>query len=253
MIKTVVREALPLYLKGPGDKAVLIIHGYTGYTGEYYPLARKLHQMGYAVSLPRLPGHGTNRHDFKSTGWKDWLNHVDNAYADLAAEYSRVFIVGLSMGGILTLILAARYNPERIVLLAPAMAVRNRMFYLTPVLRYLVWDIRKKWESNETASADRKALGNEYWTRIMLGQVAQVRKLQKIAKRHLRAVQSPVLLVLSRADATVSEKAADIIRNGLKRTPMKEILLEDSHHVLLTGCDKEFVEAQTLTWIEKGE
>ncbi len=251
--KQVLKEALPLYLKGNNNQAVLIIHGYTGYTGEYYELAHSLHKKGYTVSLPRLPGHGTNRRDFKSTGWKDWLSHVDNCYADLAAENSSVFIVGLSMGGILALILASRYQPKRVVLLAPAMAIRKKIFYLIPVLQYVLPDYRKKREPEKDASPDREVIGTEYWDYVMPRQVAQIRKLQKTALKNMEKVKAPILLMLSRADATVSEKASQVIRRKLRQTPVKEVILENSHHVLLTGCDKEFVKEQTVSWIEEGK
>ncbi|MCK4516990.1 MAG: carboxylesterase, partial [Spirochaetaceae bacterium] len=46
-----------------GTTAVLLLHGWTGYTGRLAYLGEKLAAAGYTVRLPRLPGHGTNVRD----------------------------------------------------------------------------------------------------------------------------------------------------------------------------------------------
>ncbi len=248
----VVKEALPLNLEGNSSKAVLIIHGFTGYTGEFYPLARKLNELGYTVSLPRLPGHGTNRKDFMTTGWRDWLLHVEDCYRDLSALYEDVSLVGLSMGGVLALILASRYSPRRTVLLAPAMAVRNRLFYLTPFLGRLIGPLKKNWEPEPDASEDRKILGQEYWTVDIPRQAAHLRKLQKIAQKEMKAVKSPLLLLLSETDESVPLEAGRVIKAGLDAScPLMEVRLKNSHHVLITGEEKEDVLQMTADWLEE--
>ena len=254
MVTKVVKEALPLYLEGSNNKAVLIIHGYTGYTGEFYPLAQKLHDLGYTVSLPRLPGHGTDRKDFMSTGWRDWLGHVENCYRDLDARYDDVSLVGLSMGGVIALILASRYAPRRTVLLAPAMAVRNKLFYIAPYLGRFLKPVHKGWEPGPDDSEDRKHLGREYWSVDIPTQAAHLRKLQKIALKEMKGVGSPLLIMLSETDESVPPEAGQIIRGGLNGScPAKEILLKNSHHVLVTGEEKEEVLQKTADWLEEKE
>ena len=57
------RFTKPHFFQG-GDKAILLIHGYTGSPREMLWLGTQLHKAGYTVSIPRLPGHGTNKEDF---------------------------------------------------------------------------------------------------------------------------------------------------------------------------------------------
>lgn len=92
------RFTKPHFLAG-GEKAVLLIHGYTGSPREMLWLGTQLHKAGYTVSIPRLPGHGTNKEDFLATSWKDWLRRVYDEYLDLSEAYKTVYIGGLSMGG----------------------------------------------------------------------------------------------------------------------------------------------------------
>lgn len=247
------KEASPLYLEGQNGKAVLVIHGYTGYPGEFYETARALNDEGYTVSLPRLPGHGTSRDDFYTTGWKDWLGHVEKAYRELEENFDSPSLVGLSMGGVLALILASRFSPERTALLAPAMAVRNKIFYATPLLKFFVKKWPKEWTPEEGDSDDVRTLGREYWSSHMPGQMAQLYKLMRLAKRGLKNVNSPTLIMLSRIDGSVPLYAGTIIEKGLRDCPVKKVILEESPHVLVAGKEKKRVIAEVIRWINQEE
>ena len=247
------KKAFPLHLEGRRKKAVLIIHGYTGYPGEFYELAHALNSEGYRVSLPRLPGHGTNKSDFLKTGWKDWLNHIKDAYSKLEAEYSSVSIVGLSMGGVLALILAAEFNPDRIALLAPAMAVKSRTFYLSPLLKYFRKEIPKQWNPLPTDGPDIKELGREYWSYNFPGQLANLYKLIRIAGKSLKKVHSPTVIMLSELDDSVPVNVGPMLEKKLVKCPVKNIILKKSPHVLVSGEEKEYVKKEVIQWITQGD
>src|SRR3546814_3885283 len=72
------------------------------------PLADGLADAGFAVEMPRLPGHGTHVDDMVETGWDDWLTEAERALGALAERCpgGRLVVVGLSMGGALTAALA---------------------------------------------------------------------------------------------------------------------------------------------------
>lgn len=250
---TVLKEAEPLFLKGNKRKAVLIIHGFTGYPGEFYELSHEFHKEGYTVSLPLLPGHGRNGQAFKKTNWKDWLEHVRQEYKNLIEDHDSVSIVGLSMGGVLTLLLAAEFEPERIALLAPAMAIDDPVFYFTPLLRFFVKETSKNWIAEEDASEDRKTLGREYWSRNYVAQIAGLRKLQIKAAGKMKQVKSPALLMLSELDDTVPLKTGDKIAKGLKHCRIKRHTLTNSPHVIVAGPEKEFINREIIQWINQGE
>lgn len=250
---TILKEAESRFRQGTNGKAVLIIHGFTGYPGEFYELTEELNQEGYTVSLPLLPGHGRNGEAFKRTNWKDWLNHVREEYRSLAESHNSVSVVGLSMGGVLTLLLAAEFEPEKIALLAPAMAINDPIFYFTPLLRFFLKETSKSWKPEPDASEDRKVLGREYWSRNYIPQIAGLRKLQIKAGRKLKNVTSPTLLMLSELDDTVPLKAGDMIGRGIKSRGIKKVILKNSPHVIVAGPEKEYVKKEVIQWINKGE
>src|SRR6056297_781524 len=111
---------LPGFYEGNNGKAVLAIHGFTGISDNLRYLSERLNREGFTVSLPRLPGHGTDSADFRTTGRGDWLRRSIDAYLDLRSEYETVYVIGSSMGGLLTLLLASMFRIPRIALAAPA-------------------------------------------------------------------------------------------------------------------------------------
>ena len=93
--------------QGTLGQAVLLVHGLTGAPGEMKFLARRLHKRGYTVAAPLLAGHGCDEAFLLSTTWRDWLDTVRQAFAQLATGHDRVFVAGICVGGALGLALAA--------------------------------------------------------------------------------------------------------------------------------------------------
>ncbi|MGP1576168.1 MAG: alpha/beta hydrolase [Treponema sp.] len=231
-----------------GKKAVLLIHGYTGSPREMLWLGTQLNQAGYTVSIPRLPGHGTNKNDFMASNWKDWLRCVYDEYVNMSHEYETVYIGGLSMGGVLTSLLAAKFNPEKIFLCAPAFVASDSRIKLTPYLRYFV----------KTIKADGKPFYSEpeYYAHVKdyceynyVGKAADLYTLQKMAIRRLPEIHSKTLTILSKADKSVpfSEKA---LIDRLLRAPNEYLILEESSHIVTDDCDRETVAQRIIQFLQ---
>ena len=98
--------------------ACLLVHGFGGTPFEVLPVGEALTDAGYPVSAPTLPGHDTTVEDWRRTGWKDWVEHAAAEYERLSAEYEKVFLLGLSMGGSICLALAQRFKPAGVATIA---------------------------------------------------------------------------------------------------------------------------------------
>ncbi|MBS1245743.1 MAG: uncharacterized protein H6R36_398 [Chloroflexi bacterium] len=75
-----------------GPVGVLLIHGYTATTAEVRLLGRFLHERGYTVSGPLLPGHGTTPQAMNRCRWQDWTGAVEQAYRQISTRCDRVFV-----------------------------------------------------------------------------------------------------------------------------------------------------------------
>ncbi|HYN31297.1 MAG TPA: alpha/beta fold hydrolase [Ilumatobacteraceae bacterium] len=95
--------AEPMSHEGTSDVGVLVLHGFTGNPSSMRGLAEAMAALGHHVEMPRLPGHGTTIDDMLDTTWADWSGEVGVAHSRLSARVNSVVVMGLSMGGSLTL------------------------------------------------------------------------------------------------------------------------------------------------------
>ena len=242
------RFTKPHFFKG-GEQAVLLIHGYTGSPREMLWLGTQLHKAGYTVSIPRLPGHGTNKDDFMASSWKDWLRCVYDEYVNLAEEYATVFVGGLSMGGVLTALLAAKFQPEKIFLCAPAFVAADTRIKLTPYLRYFI----------KTLPSDGKPFYPEpefydcvkdYCNYSYVGKAADLYRLQKMAVRELPNIRSKTITVLSKADKSVPFREKELIDRLLK-APNEYVILEESSHIVTDDVDRALVAQRIIEFLAR--
>ena len=97
---------------GGGPHGALALHGFTGNPNSMRGVAEALAGAGFAVELPRLPGHGTDIEDMLDTTFADWSAAAEAALERLRARLGdggRIVVAGLSMGGLLTVWLATRH------------------------------------------------------------------------------------------------------------------------------------------------
>lgn len=232
-----------------GEAAVLGLHGFTGTPSEFRYLTPRLAEAGFTVCVPRLPGHGTNHKDFLSSGWQDWLRAALDAYLELRSRFRPVHIVGLSMGGVLALILAARLQPERLVLAAPALEFHDQRYVsFSFLLKLFIRRVRQA-ETKEYEEAEMNELAREYWDYHQISQLAQLRHLQKMAVRLLPLLRSPTLTIVSHQDKLVPLRVADLIENKGASGTHKRLVLAESSHVVINDSDKERVADEIIAWL----
>ena len=240
----------PFFLKGlKTAPAILLIHGYTGSTREMIWLGHQLNEAGYNVYIPRLPGHGTNKNDFLASNWKDWLRKVCDEYIDLCAMYERVFVGGLSMGGVLTALLAAKFQPEKIFLCAPAFMAADSRIKLTPYLKYFIQTIPTEGKTFYKEPEYYDCV-KDYCNYDYVGKAADLYKLQKMAIQQLPNIRSKVITVLSKSDQSVPFKEKELIDRLLK-APNEYVILEESSHIVTDDVEREPVAQRIIEFLDK--
>ncbi len=86
---------------------VLLVHGLNGGRRDFAELELALQDRGMLTNNMLLPGHGTHIREVLSLGWQDWADAVRAELIALKQRCDVVFIVGHSLGGSLTLHIAA--------------------------------------------------------------------------------------------------------------------------------------------------
>ena len=225
--------AEPVDLPG-GPVGALLCHGFTGTTQSMRPWAEHLAAAGLTVSAPRLPGHGTRWQDMNRTRFSDWYGELERAFDDLRARCDSVFVMGLSMGGTLTLRLAEQRAAEvaGIVVVNASLASDRKDVKLAPL-------IAKVLPSMPGIGSDIKQPGvtELAYDRIPLKALVSLQSAWKDVRRDLSRITCPVLVYRSRVDHVVEPVSGRVLMEGLAGGTVEEVVLEDSWHVATLDAD----------------
>jgi carboxylesterase len=209
----------------PGNQTgVLLIHGFTATTAEVRLIGEKLHQAGYTVAAPLLPGHGTDPDDLNRSTWQMWLEKVKKFYEMLARECDQVFVVAESMGALLALALNVEHPEIKgLLLFAPAIKVHKLWLsrLVAPFMKYLA-------KSSEDDGLPWKGY-NVYPVQASV----QMLNLQRYVRQHLSEVTAPTLLFTGEYDTTLTPDAAEIILEGIGSAEKGLIHMSESPHCIL--------------------
>lgn len=231
-----------------GRVGVLLSHGFTGSPASIKPWGEQLARLGYAVSVPRLPGHGTTWREMNTTTWADWTGEIERAFEALSDQVDSVFVGGLSMGGGLALRLAADH-PDRVaglVLVNPAVAIDRKDVKLLPVLKHLI-------PSMPGITNDIKKPGVEEhgYSRTPLRAADSMLQGYKALRADLGRITCPVLIYRSTVDHVVDPSSARIILAGVTSADAREESLENSYHVATLDHDAERIFEGSVAFIER--
>jgi carboxylesterase len=228
------------------DVGVLLVHGFTGSPHSMRPWARYLADAGLTVRLPLLPGHGTRWQDMAATTWPDWYGAVDAAFADLRARCSRVFVMGLSMGGTLTLRLAEERGAQvaGAVTVNASLLTDRRDARLAPLLGLLIPSVRG-------VAGDVKAAGvvEIGYDRVPVKAFASLQKLWGVTRPDLHRIVSPLLVYRSVTDHVVEPSSGRALLAGVTGAPVTEHLLHDSYHVATLDNDQKVIFEGSLDFV----
>jgi carboxylesterase len=240
----------PSFTLSGSKKCAMLVHGFTGSPYEMKYIADGIHNaLGWTVRVPRLPGHSTTTEDFLSTGWKDWLRRTYDEYLDLFPICEEVIIGGLSMGGILAVMTAVKFNVKKILLYAPAFTTAFQRYI--PMI-YLLSFFRDKTLKSEDSKPFEDPIDEQlhlnYWRYNFYKQAREFFELQRRGKKVLKDFDGEALVVVSKNDRTVPIDVIDILQT--MKGKMRKVILENSGHVVTKDIEKDKVLEETLRFLE---
>lgn len=239
--------ALP-YAGGSGPVGVLLVHGFTGTPQSLRPWAEHLEADGYAVSLPRLPGHGTHWRELNQTEWTDWYAHADAAFTELRDRCDQVFVCALSMGGALGLRLAEQHGDDvaGLVLVNPAVNITDPRMKILPVLRHLVPSLAAI--GNDIADPAAREIA---YDRNPLHALHSQTRLWADVVAHLDRVTQPLLVFRSDADHVVDPSSVAILKERVASADVEFRTLTRSFHVATLDYEADEIFAASSAFIRR--
>ncbi|MDQ0691636.1 carboxylesterase [Arthrobacter sp. W4I7] len=212
---------------------VAICHGFTGSPLSVLPWAQHLASQGYAVTVPLLPGHGTDWRELARTRWTDWYGSFETAYLDLSERTETCFVAGLSMGGAIALLTASRHPVAGVSVVNPGLSFYDRRIRVIGVLKYFQRTTMPIQEEQTTATVTEDG----DYSRTPLSAVHELKKLFGAALRGLTRITAPVQVFKSDTDAVVPPTSLAVLRNRLGARLIEVVGLASSGHVATLDVD----------------
>jgi carboxylesterase len=241
------RGAEPFLLDG-GEVGCVCTHGFTASPEEVRWLAEYLNARGLTIYAPRLSGHGTTPARMRQQHWMDWYDDVRDGVSLLRARCRKVFAVGLSMGGLLSLRVAAAGLVEGAVVMAAPLYVNSRLMSYTRWIKYIHrykranpgdLDARVREIQRQAGRDDYGRVAYDDWTSV--ASIAQLHALMGDVRRHLPDITVPLLVIYSKNDQTVPFDNMQQVVEGVRSADLVQNVLEHSDHVLTQDLERETV------------
>jgi len=239
---------------GVSRRAVLLLHGFNDTAQSMAYLATRLHARGYTVHVPLLPGHGRDLKTMaESSRAARWRETALAEYDALRRDFDSVMVVGQSMGGALSILLATE-RPEMpaLVLLAPYVGMP----------RNLQWKVLGAWiarvalpylrsaggeRSIHDPAARAEGLGADVVTARTL---TELRRVAEDAEAALSRVWVPTLYVQSREDNRIAARDAEAHFAALGSADKRQQWLTGCGHIISADYCRDKVAALTADWLD---
>jgi carboxylesterase len=253
----IIATAEPFLLLGDRSKpACLLIHGFTGTPKEMRWMGEYLNDHGYTCLGVRLTGHATDPEDMLRSNWTDWTASVEDGFSLLRSLSDKIFIIGLSMGGILSLLMSTRLDVAGLIAMSAPYKLPD-----DPRLRKIDWIskivayIPKSDEEPGASWFDKEAWKDHVsYPMNPVRSIGQLNKLLGEMRAALPNIDVPVLLIHSKDDKYVAPENMELIFADLKNASDKtKLYITGSGHVVTRDAARRQVFESAREFIRRVE
>ncbi len=245
-----------LFIGEPSKPACLLIHGFTGTPKEMRWMGEFLNQQGYTCLGIRLAGHATDPEDMIRCNWTDWTASVEDGYQLLRAVSSNIFLIGLSMGGVLSLLMSTRLDVKGVVAISTPYKLPE-----DPRLRHVDWIAKmiafmpKSGEEPGSGWFDKEAWKDHVsYPQNPVRSIGQLNRLLGEMRAALSVVRVPVLQIHSKDDHYVLPENMELIYADLENVLDKtRLYVTGSGHVVPRDAARLQAFQHALEFIERIE
>ena len=240
------------YFKGDNNKAVLLLHGWTATPYELRRLGTFLNQNGYTAYAPVLRGHGTKPENLAKVRYNDWLNDARGAFEKLKRKHDKVFVIGTSIGGTISLELAKeKKSIDGLVLMATPYRVK-----LEELMIAIVWFLsffkkyRKKFYPPTFGS--RKTITRVISYQIYpIANVLETAKIIRRSRKNLSLITQPCFLLQSKSDHIVTYNSLTKIFKKITSEKKQKKYIKRSYHTFISDIKNENIFEEILDFFNK--
>lgn len=222
----------------------MLIHGFTGTPKEMRWMGEYLNGQGYTCLGVRLAGHATRPKDMVRSRWTDWTASVEDGYNLLRGAVDRVFLVGLSMGGALSLLMSTKLDVKGVVTIStPYELPDEHPAWQIKLYSYFRAYMPKTREEPGAGWFDKEAFKEHIsYPLNPIRSAAELKALLGRMQTALPKVTVPVYMIHSRDDTYVVPENMERIYAGLVNASDKtKVYITGSGHVVTRDAARDQV------------
>lgn len=237
------------------DTIIIMIHGILGSPYQFNKFSRALYEKNYSVATVLLGHHGCNGKDFSKGHIASWEKPIIKAIEKYQKTYKNIYLMGHSMGCLLSIQQSLNYNIKGLILLAPPIYVKLslRHFQISCCMHF------EKFKNNNPNLKMYKEYSKAYsvtdvnfldylkWGKPLYN----LFKLIKLTRKALPKIKTNTLIFQSTNDETVHYKSGYIFENEMTNCETKLVLLKNSTHSYYKKNEREIIMDNIFEFIEQ--
>ncbi len=230
-----------------GDRAVLLLHGFTGNSADVRMLGRFLEKKGYTCHAPIYKGHGVPPEELVHTRPTDWWQDVTEAYQLLKDKgFEKIAVVGLSLGGVFSLKLGYTVPVLGVVPMCAPMYIKSEETMYQGILAYA-----REYKKREQKSPEQIEQEMLEFQKTPMNTLKALQQLIADVRNNVDMIYAPTFVVQARHDEMINTDSANIIYNGVEST-LKDIKwYEDSTHVITLDKQRDELHEDVYNFLEQ--
>lgn len=215
-----------------------------------------LHRHGYTCLGIRLAGHATDPGDMIRSNWTDWAASVEDGYSLLRSLSANIFLIGLSMGGALSLLMSTRLDVMGVVAMStPHKLPDDRRLRHIDWIAKMIPYMPKSNEEPGSSWFDQDAWRDHIsYPENPVRSIGQLNQLLGVMRTALPNLRVPVLLMHSKDDTYVLPENMELIYADLvNASDKKKLYVTGSGHVVPRDAARQQVFQSALEFIQRIE
>ncbi|GGG18886.1 carboxylesterase [Lysinibacillus alkalisoli] len=230
-----------------GEKAVLLLHGFTGSTKDIKKLALYLADHGYTVHAPIYSGHGVEPEALLETTPADWWQDTVKGYQYLIDKgYTQIAVAGISLGGVFSLKVAETFPVKAVVSMCAPISRDDSKGLFTRLYHYA-----RLYKSFEKKSKDQ-IISELHELRITpKDSLDIVADITNQTRQQLSKINVPTLILQGALDDDLYQKSAPMILETVKAQEKELIWYENSGHIITLDKERDKVNEDVCEFLDQ--